>query len=124
LEASEREIELALLKFETRMTTAIEGARRDAVRNGCDELRTIARDQQVLAIFNEAVEDSSRAAVGWLAIASAFTRIEGSGFEREASDIDSRIQQRCALAKAKAEDWLLSIVVQLVPGVRRREASE
>jgi hypothetical protein len=123
LEASELEIERALRKLETRMMVAVEGSRRDAVRNGCDQLRTIAQDQQVLATFKEAIEKSSRAGVGWLAIASAFTRVKGAGFEGEAANIDLRIQQHCAVARAKADDWLLSIVVRLGAGVRKREAS-
>jgi hypothetical protein len=122
-EASEREIEAVLRKCEMRMMIAIERARRDAIRTGRDELKAIQQDEQLLTIFSEVVEAGSRAGLGWLALASVFTRIKGSGFEGEAGEINSRIQQHCALAREKANDWLVSIVARACPCVRRREAS-
>jgi hypothetical protein len=118
LEASELEIDRVLRKYEVRTMIAIEGARRDAIRNGRNEINTIQQDEQLLTMLKEIVEAASRAGIGWLAIARAFTRTKGSAFENEATDIDSRIQQHRALARAKTGDWLISLVVRLVPGVR------
>jgi hypothetical protein len=55
-EASILEIEAVFNKYETRLMIAIEGAPRDAIRNGRDELKTIQQDEQLLTIFSEVVE--------------------------------------------------------------------
>jgi hypothetical protein len=123
-EASKLEIENTLRKYETRIMIAVEGARRDAIRNGRNEIETIQRDERLHIIFKEAVEASSRAGLGWLALARAFTGIKGSGLESEAGNINSRIQQHCALSRKKADDLFISIVIRLVPGARLRKGAQ
>jgi hypothetical protein len=108
-EAVERESELVFKRLEPRMMIAVELARRDAIRNGRDQLETIGRNEQVDAIFREAITEGSRAGLGWIALDSAFNA-PGSGVER--------VREHCERTREKAKRWFVSIVARLVPGLR------
>jgi hypothetical protein len=110
-EASKIESERVLKRFETRMMIAVEQARRDAIRNGRNELKTIQRDEQVAAIFGEVIAESSRAGLFWIVLDSGGSN-PGSATERA--------KEHCKRASETAADWLASIVVRLVPGLRLR----
>jgi hypothetical protein len=119
-EASELEIKAVISRYEPPMLIAIERARRDAIRNGRDALKTILGDEQVNAIFNEVVE----------AVLVAIDR-DAAQLAREedaeampvgSRDINSRVQQHCGLAKDEAREWFVSLVAHLVPGVGQQPA--
>ena len=71
-EAVERESELVFKRLEPRMMIAVELARRDAIRNGRDQLETIGRNEQVDAIFREAITEGSRAGLGCAATVASW----------------------------------------------------
>jgi hypothetical protein len=109
-EAGELETKLVFKKFETRMMLAIEQERRAASRNGHDVLKAIARDEQVAAIFGEVVAEGSRAGLGWFALDRAFNAKSGSA--------DEAVREHCKRVREAAGDWLVSIVVRIMPGYR------
>jgi hypothetical protein len=92
------------------MMIAVERARRDAIRNGCDQLETITCDEQVGAIFREAITEGSRAGLFWMALDSA----------SKPGSADNRVGEHCEHTRKAAQDWFASIVVRLVPGLRLR----
>jgi hypothetical protein len=111
-EASNLESNLVLRKLETRMMIAVERAQRDAIRNGRDALEAVACDEQVAAIFGEAITEASRAGLGWMALDRAFSPKSGSA--------DEAVREHCERTREAAKHWLGSIVVRLVPGLRLR----
>jgi hypothetical protein len=108
-EASKLEYELVFQRFEPRMMIAVERARRASILNGSDALKAILHDEQVTAIFGEVVAEASRAGLGRTIILDSI----GNG-----PDVVQRAREHCKRVREAANDWLSSIVIRRVPGLR------
>jgi hypothetical protein len=112
-DAAQLERDGVFRRFETRMMVAVESARRDARRNGRNEIDTILGDEQVAALVAEVLDQASHAGLSWVGLDAASSNSDAPGPKSSAA-ITVAVQPYIEQGRKEAGTWVGSIIAHVL----------